>query len=74
MTYVIHKRWLIEDGVPEILQCKRLGHRMAGVRGIYSHVTQVMVDAMPDGLQRRWERSLRTLQIFSSPDSEYTRA
>ncbi|MEU4769115.1 site-specific integrase [Actinosynnema sp. NPDC023794] len=53
-----HKTWLIEDGVPEILQCKRLGHRMAGVRGTYSHVTQVMVDAMLDGLQRRWQRSL----------------
>lgn len=48
-----HKTWLIEDGVPEVLQHKRLGHRMPGIRGTYSHVTSVMVDAMLDGLQRR---------------------
>ncbi|MFF5100021.1 MULTISPECIES: site-specific integrase [Actinosynnema] len=52
------KTWLIEDGVPEVLQCKRLGHRMAGVSARYSHVTQVMVDAMLRGLQARWEQAL----------------
>ena len=52
-----HKTWLIEDDVPEVLQCKRLGHRLHGVRGIYSHVTQPMVEAMLAGLQRRWEQS-----------------
>jgi integrase len=51
-----HKTWLIEDDVPEVLQCKRLGHRLHGVRGIYSHVTQPMTDAMLAGLQRRWEQ------------------
>jgi integrase len=55
-----HKMWLIEDGVPEIAQCKRLGHRLPGVRGTYSHVTQVMVDQLLDGLQRRWERTIAT--------------
>lgn len=34
-----HKTWLIEDDIPEVAQAKRLGHRLAGVRGIYSHVT-----------------------------------
>jgi integrase len=34
-----HKAWLIEDEVPEAAQAKRLGHRLPGVRGIYSHVT-----------------------------------
>ncbi|ONI89800.1 hypothetical protein ALI22I_15100 [Saccharothrix sp. ALI-22-I] len=47
--------------MPEILQCRRLGHRMAGVRGTYSHVTLPMVDAMLDGMQRRWERSAVTV-------------
>jgi hypothetical protein len=47
---------LIEDDVPEVLQCQRLGHRLHGVRGIYSHVTQPMIDAMLAGLQRRWEQ------------------
>lgn len=53
----MHKTWLIEDDVPEVLQCKRLGHRLHGVRGIYSHVTQPMTDAMLAGLQQRWEQS-----------------
>ncbi|WP_420813681.1 hypothetical protein [Planosporangium thailandense] len=30
---------MIEDGIPEIAQARRLGHRLGGVRGIYSHVT-----------------------------------
>jgi len=52
-----HKTWMIEDGVPEVVQCRRLGHRMDGVRGRYSHVTQAMTDHLLDGMQRRWERS-----------------
>ena len=51
-----HKTWMIEDGVPEIAQCRRLGHRMDGVRGRYSHVTQTMIDMLLEGMQRRWER------------------
>ncbi|MFJ6167215.1 tyrosine-type recombinase/integrase [Micromonospora orduensis] len=50
-----HKTWLIEDGIPEIAQARRLGHRLAGVRGIYSHVTESMIRAIVDALQRRWE-------------------
>ncbi|MEV0811072.1 tyrosine-type recombinase/integrase, partial [Micromonospora sp. NPDC050200] len=49
-----HKTWLIEDGIPEIAQA-RLGHRLAGVRGIYSHVTEPMITNLVDALQRRWE-------------------
>jgi len=48
---------MIEDGVPEVVQCRRLGHRMDGVRGRYSHVTQAMTAHLLDGMQRRWERS-----------------
>ncbi|WP_375546538.1 tyrosine-type recombinase/integrase [Actinophytocola gossypii] len=51
-----HKTWLIEDGVPEVLQHQRLGHRLDGIRGVYSHVTPAMVDAMLTGLQTRWEQ------------------
>ncbi|MEU5931121.1 tyrosine-type recombinase/integrase [Micromonospora sp. NPDC047187] len=50
-----HKTWLIEDGIPEIAQARRLGHRLPGVRGIYSHVTEPMIAAVVDALQRRWE-------------------
>ena len=52
-----HKTWLIEDRVPEVVQHQRLGHRFGGVRGIYSHVTQPMIDDMLTGLQTRWERN-----------------
>ncbi|MEU8015939.1 tyrosine-type recombinase/integrase [Micromonospora parva] len=50
-----HKTWLIEDGIPEITQARRLGHRLAGVRGIYSHVTEAMISTVVEALQRRWE-------------------
>ncbi|MBB5801328.1 integrase [Saccharothrix ecbatanensis] len=51
-----HKTWLIADGVPEVLQHKRIGHKFRGVMGVYSHVTRPMVDAMLTGLQARWEQ------------------
>jgi integrase len=50
-----HKTWLIEDDIPEVAQAKRLGHRLSGVRGIYSHVTPAMQQRIVDVLQRRWE-------------------
>jgi integrase len=50
-----HKTWLIEDGIPEIAQARRLGHRLGGVRGIYSHVTPAMQQRLTDALQQRWE-------------------
>jgi integrase len=50
-----HKTWLIEDGVPEIAQARRLGHQIAGVRGIYSHVTPVMIERVTNGLEDRWQ-------------------
>jgi integrase len=52
-----HKTWLIEDGVPEIAQAKRLGHRLPGVRGIYSHVSTAVEQRLVDGLQQRWEQT-----------------
>jgi integrase len=55
-----HKTWLIEDDVPEVAQCKRMGHKLGEVRGIYSHVTQPMIDALLARLQARWERSIVT--------------
>jgi integrase len=50
-----HKTWLIEDDIPEIAQAQRLGHRVPGVRGIYSHVTPAMRQRITDALQARWQ-------------------
>ena len=52
-----HKTWLIEDGVPEVAQAKRLGHRLPGVRGIYSHVSATVEQRLVNGLQARWEQT-----------------
>jgi integrase len=52
-----HKTWLIEDDIPEIAQAKRLGHRLPGIRGVYSHVTPVMTARITDSLQTRWTAS-----------------
>ncbi|SDY44158.1 Site-specific recombinase XerD [Micromonospora pattaloongensis] len=49
-----HKTWLIEDDIPEVAQAQRLGHRLPGVRGIYSHVTPAMRQRITDALQNRW--------------------
>lgn len=51
------KTRLIEDDVPEVAQAARLGHRMPGARGLYSHVSQAMIDHLLAGLQRRWEQT-----------------
>ncbi|QUH05023.1 tyrosine-type recombinase/integrase [Saccharopolyspora erythraea] len=52
-----HKTWLNEDHVDRALQHQRLGHRMPGVEGIYSHVTQPMIDHLTTALDHRWRRS-----------------
>lgn len=52
-----NKTWMIEDGVPEVLQCEQLGHELGGIRGIYSHVSPAMRQRRIDALQARWERA-----------------
>jgi integrase len=52
-----HKTWLIEDDIPEIAQARRLGHRLPGIRGVYSHVTPVMIARITTSLQARWQAS-----------------
>ena len=52
-----HKTWLIEDDIPEIAQARRLGHRLPGIRGVYSHVTPVMIARITNSLQARWQAS-----------------
>jgi integrase len=52
-----HKTWLIEDDIPEIAQARRLGHHLPGIRGIYSHVTPIMIARITNSLETRWQAS-----------------
>ena len=51
-----HKTMLIELGIPDILQDERLGHRPAGVQGVYAHSSPAMHAQLTAGLQRIWEQ------------------
>ena len=53
------KTWMTEDGIPEILAERRLGHDVPGMRGLYAHVSQRMRDELTAALRARWEDSLR---------------
>jgi len=55
-----HKTWF-EDDIPEIAQARRLGHRLPGVRGIYSHVTPAMQQRITGALQHRWNTTSNPL-------------
>jgi hypothetical protein len=50
---------MVEASIPEILTELRLGHDVPGMRGLYSHVSDRMREALKDALQARWEESLR---------------
>ncbi len=54
-----HKTWMAEDGIREILQARRLGHDVPGMRGVYTHVSDAMRTELKQALQTRWEQSLR---------------
>ncbi len=53
------KTWMTEDGIPEILAERRLGHDVPGMGGLYAHVSQRMRDELTAALQARSEDSLR---------------
>ena len=52
-----HKAWLDEDGHPRVAVEERLGHRLQGVEGTYSHTTLPMELKIAETLQRRWKES-----------------
>ena len=54
-----HRTWMAEDGIPDILAEQRLGHEVPGMRGLYTHVSDRMREALAHALQARWEKSLR---------------
>ncbi|MGW1071504.1 integrase [Streptomyces sp. NPDC002537] len=50
-----HKEWLEEDGHPEVAMEARMGHEIAGVRGLYGNLTPGMELRITETLQERWE-------------------
>ncbi|HEV2377902.1 MAG TPA: hypothetical protein VGS19_37800 [Streptosporangiaceae bacterium] len=54
-----HKTWMEEDGIAEILQERRLGHEVPGMRGVYAHVSETMRKELTTALETGWEASLR---------------
>jgi hypothetical protein len=57
---------MIEDGVPEVAQAKRLGHRPPGVRGIYSHVSAKVEQRLVDG----WEQTCSQPTVGDNPSDQ----
>ncbi|BCJ44699.1 hypothetical protein GCM10010168_15120 [Actinoplanes ianthinogenes] len=60
-----YQTWMDEDGIPYVAQSRQMGHEVPGMRGIYSHVTDRMLDEIRGALQRRWEESLRARAALS---------
>ena len=54
-----HQTWLDDLGVRYVLQSERMGHEVPGMRGVYSHITPGMREALTASLQDLWETSLR---------------
>ena len=54
-----HKTWLIADGIPDVVQARRLGHRIPDkIQHIYSHVAPELETRLLDALQQRWTTAL----------------
>lgn len=53
-----HKVWLDEDLNARVAVEVRMGHRIGGVEGTYSHVSAAMERRISETLQERWEKSV----------------
>jgi integrase len=63
-----HKTWLIDDGVPEIGQSKRLGHHLQDrVVETYRHVAPGVEKRLLTGLEHRWCGALSDPTNTSAP-------
>jgi integrase len=65
-----HKTWMIADGMPEVAQARRLGHKIPDkIEHIYSHVAPEVEARLLTALQRRWTDALANLiNTHSTPD------
>lgn len=54
-----HKTWMIADGIPEVAQSRRLGHKLPNkIQEIYSHVATEVEHRLLDTLHTRWTTAL----------------
>lgn len=54
-----HKTWMIADGMPDVAQARRLGHRIPDkIEDIYSHVAPEVETRLITALQRRWVEAM----------------
>ncbi|AGZ39592.1 tyrosine-type recombinase/integrase [Actinoplanes friuliensis] len=63
-----YQTWLDEDGIPYVAQSQQMGHEVPGMRGVYSHVTDRMLNEVRDALQQRWLAALK-MRATLSPTS-----
>ncbi|MFG3154265.1 LysM peptidoglycan-binding domain-containing protein [Streptomyces sp. NPDC048219] len=54
-----HKVWLDEQGHPRVAVEERMGHKLQGVEGTYSHTSPEMELRIAQELQTTWETSLQ---------------
>jgi hypothetical protein len=68
-----HKTWLIADGIPDVAQARRLGHRIPDqIQHIYSHVAPELETRLLDALQHRWTTALAALGATDNSTSAVT--
>jgi integrase len=53
-----HNTAMIELGTPEIMRCRRMGHSIKGIQGVYSHPTPAMRKALLEGLEARHQAAI----------------
>lgn len=57
-----HKTWMIADGIPDVAQARRLGHKLPDrIDDIYSHVAAEIETRLLHGLETRWQDALATI-------------
>ncbi|GAA2975994.1 tyrosine-type recombinase/integrase [Actinokineospora diospyrosa] len=65
-----HKTWMIADGIPEVAQARRLGHRVPDkIQDIYSHVAPEVETRLLTNLQHRWDTALATLTQLATHET-----
>lgn len=63
-----HKTWLIADGLPEVAQSRRLGHKLPDkIQEIYSHVAPEVETRLLRCLQKRWIDAMAGLTAATGP-------